>query len=404
MTGHPRNEPSPVVDHRLVPANEGPMRKRAATELNRTMAKLDKARAEWRCFEQEDRPAFAHWMDVTFGTLLTDLRENARLISEQEHLIEEVEMEMMWGHHRNPRKAYASVMKRRQNPDPDDGFAEGDGASRSATPEGQDARDAHGDEDDASDSFDPFGEMGADIPEAECRAMFDDFLKSVVGINPKHMGKAEYARMFAQFEADVLGKGQRDSGFGVRSQHNPATGRDEARIKEIYRTLVRRLHPDLQTDDTKVSTIWHDVQEAYEARNLDRLETLLALTEVQSGANGGTASLSQMQRALEELIRGVKAIQRSIREAKRDPAWRFRQTENRVPLEKRIRREMEDSLTQQQWVLEDLKRTLDDWSRPWNPPAKKAKKKPKSSVKPEAEQSRPQSNIQEPVQAELFVF
>jgi hypothetical protein len=150
--------------------------------------------------------------------------------------------------------------------------------------------------------------------------------------------------------------------------------------------LVRRLHPDLQTDDTKVSTIWHDVQEAYEARNLDRLETLLSLTEVQSGANGGNASLSQMLRALEELSRGVKAIQRSIREAKRDPAWRFCQTENRVLLERRIRREMEDSIAEQQWVLDGLKRTLDDWSRPWNPPAKKPKKKPNSSVTPEPEQ------------------
>jgi hypothetical protein len=383
VTGHLRNESAPVVDRRLVPANEAHMRKRAVTELNRAMAKLDKARAEWRRFEQEDRPAFAHWIDVTFGALLTNLRDNARLISEQEHLIEEVEMEMMWGH-RNPRKAYATVMKRRQHPDTDDGFTKGNRAGRRATPEG--ARDAHGDEDDASHSFDPFRKMGADIPEAECRAMFDDFLKSVVGINPEHMCKAEYSRMFAHFEADLLGKGRQDIGLGMSSQHNSSTGRDEARIKEVYRTLVRRLHPDLQTDDTKVSTIWHDVQEAYEARNLDRLETLLSLTEVQSGANGGNASLSQMLRALEELSRGVKAIQRSIREAKRDPAWRFCQAENRVLLERRIRREMEDSIAEQQWVLDGLKRTLDDWSRPWNPPAKKPKKKPNSSVTPEPEQ------------------
>ena len=40
----------------------------------------------------------------------------------------------------------------------------------------------------------------------------------------------------------------------------------DPRIKEIYRRLVRRLHPDLRANgDATVSSLWHEVQEAYAA-------------------------------------------------------------------------------------------------------------------------------------------
>lgn len=397
LTGQSRNKLAPVADRRLIPVDDGPVRKRATTELNRAMAKLDSARAEWRRYEEEDRPSFSQWMAETFGVLLTDIRENARLISEREALIEAVELEMMWGNHHNPRKAYAAVMKRRESPDDDS--AEADTARQSEAP-----HDDH-DEREAPDDSEPFEERLDDVPEEEHRAMFDDFLKSVLGINPKHIGRAEYAKLFTQFEADVFGNSGQSDGDELRHGAKSLAGRDEARIKEIYRTLARRLHPDLQEDgDAQVSAVWHEVQEAYGTRNLGRLETLLALTEIRSGASGGEASLSQLQGALEELNRGLKAVQRSIREAKHDPAWRFSQTENRAPLQKRLRRELEQSIAEQRWVLADLKRTLDDWSRPWHPPAKKPKKQPQPPQMPGAERRQREPSGPKLVQTELFEF
>src|SRR5439155_978861 len=44
----------------------------------------------------------------------------------------------------------------------------------------------------------------------------------------------------------------------------------DPRIKEIYRRLVRRLHPDLRADgDASVSSLWHEVQEAYVAGDVE---------------------------------------------------------------------------------------------------------------------------------------
>ena len=49
----------------------------------------------------------------------------------------------------------------------------------------------------------------------------------------------------------------------------------DARVKELYRTLVRRLHPDLRADASAgVSALWHEVQAAYAASPLARLDIL----------------------------------------------------------------------------------------------------------------------------------
>jgi hypothetical protein len=373
------NPHPPVTDRRIIAINDGPLRKRAAKECNKAMAKLEKARAELQRFEQEDRPSFERWMAATFGTLLTELRDNVRLIHEQEVLIQDVETEMIWSNHANPRKAYAAVMKRRQSPDADEDFAEGD-------------------------SFTAFEEMGAANSKEERRALFDSFVRSVLGIHPEQMGNADYANMFAEFETKVFGIGPQMSPFPTHDREKPSASREEARFKEIYRILVRRLHPDLRADgDATVSALWHEVQEAYEARNLDRLETLLAMNELGTGSNS-QASLSQIRGALADLNRAFRAIRRSLQEAKRDPAWGFSRNPCHDPMEKRIRREMEESLSHQQKVLADLKATIDDWSRPWHPPAKKPRKQFNSPEKPKVKRPGPKFNKPRPVETELFPF
>jgi hypothetical protein len=369
----------PVTDRRIVAVNEGPLRQRAAKEFDKVMAKLEKARAELRRFEQEDRPSFGRWMAATFGALLTELRDNAHLIHEQEDLILEVESEMIWSNHRNPRRAYAAVVKRRESPDEDNDFAEGD-------------------------DFDPLEEMAPENGKEERRALFDDFVRAVLGLNPEQLGNADYEKMFAEFEANIFEERPPVSPSQTHDRQKPSAGREEARIKEVYRILVRRLHPDLRADgDATVSAKWHEVQEAYEARNLDRLETLLAVTEMESGASG-RASLSQIRGALADFNRALRAIQRSLREAKGDPAWGFTQNPYSSSMEKHIRRELEASLSHQRAELADLKATIEDWSRPWRPPVKKPRKQSKSPEKTKAESPKHQFNSRRPVQTEFFAF
>jgi hypothetical protein len=393
--GHPIHQHAPVTDRRIVPVDDGPLRKRASGDCKRAMARLENARAELRRFEQEDRPSFGRWMAATFGALLTELRENARVIYEQQSLIEEVEMEMIISGHNNPRKAYAAVMRDRENPR---GHGDFEDAEASHGADGDQNGDAE--EEEADDAFE---EIGADIPEADRRALFDDFARSVLGMNPKRMGKAQYEDLYAEFEAEMFGGPSQSSPIQPRKPAAPSVRQEDTRIREIYRLLVRRLHPDVRADgDATVSAIWHEVQEAYEARNLDRLETLLALTEMEGGTNGAHATLSQMARALADFNRAFRAIQRSLAQAKSDPAWGFSRNPYHGQIEKRIRRELEETLADQRWALSDLKRIVDDFSRPWHPPTKRPRRQSQPSKRPEAGHRGDHTDGPRPVQAELF--
>lgn len=398
----PFPKPNPVTDRRIIAIDDTPLRKRAATECKRAMAKLEKARGVLRHFETDDRPAFNRWLAGTFGALLTELRENSRRINEQEDLIDEVEMEMMWGENQNPRKAYAVVMKRRENPEPEDDFdprAAEDFSGEGPSKDQQGASTAHEDE---GGGFRPFADAER-IPEEERRAMFEDFLQIVLGLHSEQMSKAEYERLFARLDADMFGGAAKGNPFVIHEEDaRPGDANGGGRIKEIYRILVRRLHPDLRADgDAQVSAMWHDVQEAYEARDLDRLETLLALTEMAEGGTGRQATFGQMQGALKELKRALRAIQRAIRTAKRNPAWAFTQREDRTSLEKSIRREMEADIAGQRRALALIKRTLDDWSRPWIPRKRKSGKQPSKPATKTPVSKTPFTN---PLQPDLFTF
>src|SRR5688572_13236056 len=86
----------PVV-WEIVLIDQAPLRQKAATECQREMKRLEKARADWQRFQQKDKPAFERWMAQTFGALMTELREINTHIHEKEALIEAVEAEMCFG-------------------------------------------------------------------------------------------------------------------------------------------------------------------------------------------------------------------------------------------------------------------------------------------------------------------
>ena len=331
----------------LVALDQGPLRRKTASECSREMARLEKVRAEWRRFEQEDRPAFERWRAATFGALLSRLRDTESLLREKEALIHEVEMEMFTRGTRNPRAAYAAVMRRRSKPP----LAE--------------ARD---------DEPPPMREDDGDfeIPEFEQNLLFEDFLRTFLGIDPDRMSERKYEKMFADFKAKVLGQGDPEPPPPSRAQPAPPKT-EQARIKEIYRVLVRRLHPDTRVDsDAEISALWHEVQEAYSHGNLERLEMLLALTDIQSNGAGEHTSLFQMRSVLRELRRSFSALQRSLKAGKRELAWNFVRTTDRTILQARLQRQFDADLAAQQESLREMEALLAEWSSQPKPRRKMA--------------------------------
>jgi len=72
-------------------------------------------------------------------------------------------------------------------------------------------------------------------------------------------------------------------------------------LRDLYRALVKRLHPDLRPELTETErNLWHRVQEAYERGDVEELR---ALAMIQPGVAGRSAN------TLEELTRERAALQ-----------------------------------------------------------------------------------------------
>jgi len=320
------------------------------------MARLEKAQAEWRRFEEEDKPAFARWMAATFGALLSRIRETAAQIQEKESWIAEVEMEMLLGHARTYRAAYERVHQRRTNP----AFEFNSAAADTPPP--------------VDDSFEK--QIDEELDEMEQVFLFEEYAWDVLNIDPDRLSDRKYRQLFEEFKANVLNAAKPQSA----PQPEPPQPAPEpkkptsSRIKEAYRELVRRLHPDRQKKNgAETHSLWHDVQEAYAQQNLGRLEMLLALTDLHASTIGEHTSFTQMRAVLDELRRSYQALQRNLHTAKQDPAWKFSQHEDHSKVQQRLQEDLEHSLYWQEEKLGELEDFMASWTQP--PRTRKSAKK-----------------------------
>jgi hypothetical protein len=360
----PKPKPAPRArskGRQLVQVDQGPLRRKAASECGRAMERLEKARGEWKRFEREDQPAFRRWEAATFGPLMSRLREIESLVRQKELLVQEVEREMFFGGFGSYRAAFAYVQKQRESPPP-----QAKPKSDTPPPRGKEKGRGFSDEEEEED-LDEFAET----------LLFEEFVRTFLHMNPDRMSDRQYNKMFAEFKANVLGQ-DRPNRF---EQHERERQREpepdfapespkpqQSRVKELYRLLVRRLHPDMRADgNAEVSALWHEVQEAYDAGNVDRLEMLLAFTDIQSNTAGEHTTLFQMRSVLAELRSAFNALQRNLRAAKKDHAWNFARLDDRSMVEARVRREMETTLAWHEDQLRQLEALIAKWSAPAKP-------------------------------------
>ena len=138
------------------------------------------------------------------------------------------------------------------------------------------------------------------VSDFEKEALFQEWVRSSLGTSPEKMDDAAYATTFEAFKSHMFRSpaedrppniarsakrppvSPREGSIPLRMTEDQATPVD-ARIKELYRRLVRRLHPDLRADGSAaVSGLWHEVQEAYGAGDVARMEILLALSDIET--------------------------------------------------------------------------------------------------------------------------
>jgi hypothetical protein len=136
-------------------------------------------------------------------------------------------------------------------------------------------------------------------------------------------------------------------------------------VKELYRLLVRRLHPDLRADgNATVSSLWHEVQEAYAMGDVGRMELLLSLSDIEANAVSEETTLFQMRAVLRELQRALDALQRSLHEAKSDDAWDFAHKGADEGLHVQVEQQLQRNLVTRTTGLTSLQKIIADWAHP----------------------------------------
>ena len=315
----PRRNPCRAV----VPIDGTPIRRKVRRDYEKVRRDLGRCRKDLTRFETQDRPRFEQWMHRNWGALLTQIREVSQQLSAKEQLIREIEMEVFFTGASSAR-AYQRVTSQKAAPAADraetSGGPEG-GPNESPFTEGSGSERASG--------HDPWNEMFENMGEA-----FADMFGAT--------GQARWRQ---------------------RRPEDQAAGPSAGRLKELYRALVRRLHPDTQSEMTSEKLErWHQAQEAYQKRDVEQLEVLLTLCDIEDRGTTAQTSLSLLTRITRQFASTVRLLKKQLRAYRRDPAWNFGARQEWPILTALTERRLRQELRSYEERLERVENQLQEWA------------------------------------------
>jgi hypothetical protein len=299
-----------------------PLRKKAQRAYQKALRDLDAAKAQLNEFHERDQPAYSRWISRNFGALLTEIRELESKLFEAQQLVVEVEQEYFFGGRRSIASAYREVMRRRAQPEPQ-----------------EPADNPAGDEEE----------------EDEFRREFEAFEKTIDDFWARIAGDAhEHTQNHRQEKAKAASPSSR-------------------RLKELYRTLARRLHPDKAADLTpSEKEWWHQTQEAYETGNLEQMEMIFTLVDIQDNGTRET-SISALAKLTAGFKTRLRALKRQLTKLRRDAAWNFSQRNDHSILSQNIQASLNADRQRIASLLSQYRTQIAQWERAPIPPSKPAR-------------------------------
>jgi hypothetical protein len=140
--------------------------------------------------------------------------------------------------------------------------------------------------------------------------------------------------------------------------------------REIYRRLVQRLHPDHGGEWTPArQQLWHQVQAAWAAGDVDCLARLEVEWEASHDVLGPHSPLSRLRAAVEELHAGQRDLEHKFAAYHRSPAWHFtRDDGDREALERRVEAQLGREYRALRAQLRELNATIELWEEDWTRP------------------------------------
>ncbi len=384
----------------IILIDEAPIR-RGALEAHRQLEEKTAAlRERLEHFETVELPAFTRWEAQALGPRLTQVREAEMAIRQKQTLLDEIDDEVFFtGCTRLT--AFRQIMQEKENPS----------AARESekTDEGAD--------NDWSDDFAEEGPTGEgdrlygdrDLPpgmEAEDFDRMDSRQQRDFRLQYKllaDMYRAVTGREAPSLDEALRASRQRSKAGGPRQQRTPppppprppmsTEARQTAtRVKVLYRSLVRRLHPDHHPRQTlRERELWHTVQAAYLKNDLESLEAIAARLEMGLEGNAASLPVYLLLRLVRDLRAALRSLQAKLGTARKHPAWDFSaQSLNLQRYEQKQRLHLERHLGSLQNHLAYLTQQIEQLTA-------QAKRKPKARPGRAKKQ-------RQPVQSEFFSF
>ncbi|HMV45674.1 MAG TPA: J domain-containing protein [Leptospiraceae bacterium] len=268
-------------ERRLITVNQTVIRKKIISECQKTIKKIDKAQREIDQFQKIDKPAYDRWIQENFGEKIQKIRQSSIEIQEKRELIEEVQDEA-FRQGITFVEAYKIVIEKRKNVNPKE------------------------EKEKTSTENENFWENNFEDEEDIFREDLNEFFKR---FNEKFNQSAE------DFES--IRKG---FGLGRKGSEKDL----DSRLKERYRIIVQKLHPDKNRDASDLEKeLWHEAQEAYKQKDLDKLDFIITMFNIKVGSIGIESSVFDLKSANSKLMQKLKSIANSIKAAKKEPSWGF---------------------------------------------------------------------------------
>ncbi len=311
MQRQPRKRPKVITAQAglaLMRVDGRKIREKIKREYEKLVRDLRQAREQVDRFQNENLPGFSRWVNSRFGALLTEIRETTQRLSTLQGLFLEMETEILLSGI-SPGQAYARVKEQREQ----------------------------------------VKAPGEESPESE-----EDPRKT-------HSSRSR------QTAED--GDSKFDDFFGFGKENKPGTAAHPLssavahRLKELYRALARRLHPDAQKDMTpQKREWWHQAQGAYEKGDVEQLEIILSLSEIEDTGTTEKTSLSALQRISGTLKKSLRQLKAQTARHRRDPAWDFDPKGDNEVLASTMRRQLNHELRSLKVELAGMESQVAAWT------------------------------------------
>ena len=339
----------------LVILDQEPIRKKFIKNCQKTIKSFEKAESEWENYKSKDLNEYSEWYEKNFQSLENEVTSLAVEIERLAEMINAVN-EVSYFSRMSKGKAYEWVKERKEHPET---FSE------------EEKNEEFNDFFEDSDSFfddDAREDLQYDGFSSEFIDHFEDYLKK----NPKmrFYCEADYS-FFENFFQRFHEEYKRNH---VPQEERKKKNTAEESLKFIYRNLVRILHPDYRKDeDARADELWHEVQNAYQKKDIERLNTLYALYNIRKGNFRENFTISQIQNVEEEFKLQLKQIRQNIRLAKKQPAWGFSRLKDRKKIHSDLSKKLKMELARFLFQKKQLEKILESYER-------QPKKTPKKTV------------------------